>query len=159
MNQDFFSTQDATGRFYLDLSTGNPPIDNTLQAAVIASLFTDRRLTADDPRPQHLADDIQNYAGGYWGDDYPSDGSEPGAQARPHGSLLWVLHRAKETAETRQLAIIYIEQSLQWLIDTDRAIEIGVDAWWHAPSMLGCSIDITQPDGSVWQTQFDSVTG
>lgn len=159
MIQDFYAKQDNTGRFYVDMASGNPIVDNTLRAAVIASLFTDRRLTDADPRPVHVDAEAAEYQGGYWGDDYPADGSAPGSQARPHGSLLWVLRRAKEIDETRRLAIIYIEQSLQWLIDTGRAVAIAVDAWWHAPAMLGCSIDITQPDGSVWQTQFDSVTG
>jgi len=159
VSNDFYATQDSIGRFYLDMTGGNPAIDNTLRAAVIASLFTDRRLTDADPRPVHVDAEAAEYQGGYWGDDYPSDGSAPGSQARPHGSLLWVLARAKETEETRRLAILYIEQALQWLIATGRAIAITVDAWWLAPAALGCSIDITQPDGSVWQTQFDSVTG
>jgi phage gp46-like protein len=157
--QDFYTAQDNTGRFYVDLTGGNFAIDNTLRAAVIASLFTDRRLTAADPRPVHVDAEAAEYQGGYWGDDYPSDGGTPSTQARPHGSLLWVLRRAKEIEETRRLATIYIEQALRWLIDTGRATAITVDAWWHAPAMLGCAIDITLPDGSVWQTQFDSVTG
>lgn len=159
MIQDFYTVQDNTGRFYVDFTGGNFAIDNTMRAAVIASLFTDRRLTAADPRPAHVDAEATEYQGGYWGDDYPSDGGTPAAQARPHGSLLWVLRRAKETEETRQFATIYIEQALQWLIDTGRATAITVDAWWCALGMLGCSIDITLPDGDVWQTQFDSVTG
>jgi len=157
VTQDFHVVYNAYWQFIVPFVNGNPGIDNSLRSAVIASLFTDRRLTATDPRPQHVDAELADYQGGNWGDDYPTDGSTPGSQARPRGSLLWVLRRAKEIDETQQLAIIYIEQALKWLIDTARATAITVDAWWAQPGMLGCSIDITQPDGSLWQTQFQSV--
>jgi len=153
---DFYAKTDQTGRFYVDINNGNPNLDTSLRAAVIASLFTDRRLTDTDPRPQHLADDIADYQGGYWADDFPASGA-PAFQAQPHGSLLWVLRRAKQTDETRALAIIYIGQSLQWLIDVDLAVTIKVDAWWHAPGLLACSIDATLPGGSIWQATYNAV--
>ncbi|BBL69688.1 phage GP46 family protein [Methylogaea oryzae] len=129
-------------------------VDDTLRSLVIASLFTDRRLIPTDPRPAHVADEILEYSGGCWGDDYPSDGGTPGPQARPRGSLLWTLRRAKQEEETRRLAVLYIDDALRWLIATGRATDVAVDAWWHRPSVLAASIVITQPNGDTWQHDF-----
>ncbi len=150
---DFYIEQGDLGQFRFRVFGGTFAVDDSLRSLVIASLFTDRRLTAADPRPAHLDAEVDDYQGGFWGDDYPGD-AEPAAQVRPHGSLLWTLNRAKQTEETRQLAEVYCSQALQLLVDTGRATDIGVEAWWYRPEMLAISLQITRPDGTVWGDQF-----
>ncbi len=150
---DFYVDHNQENGYHLRIFGNNPVIDSTLRTAVITSLLTDRRLMPSDPRPTNMDTDLDGYTGGYWGDDYPSD-LEPGVQARPHGSLLWVLKRAKQIEETRELAEIYCKQALQWLVETKRATLINIDAWWHKPEMLAISIQITLPEGTVWENQI-----
>ncbi len=151
--KDFYIDHNPENGYHLRIFGHNPVIDESLRSAVMVSLFTDRRLMPTDPRPANMDEELDGYAGGYWGDDYPSD-LEPSIQARPHGSLLWVLKRAKQIEETRELAEIYCKQALQWLIETQRATLINIEAWWHKPEMLAISLRLSLPDGTVWENQI-----
>ena len=139
---DFKIAQDTTGTFTIEFLNGVPQLDYSLQSLVIASLFTDRRITAADSLPTFF-DVAQVNQGGFWGDDYPSDGSTPGIQTRPHGSLLWTLKNAKQIEDTRALCILYIKDALQWLIDNYYATAISVTAWWAGDSYLASNIICT----------------
>jgi len=150
---DFALTQDMTGSNSLLWLVNSPVIDNSLQSLVIASLFTDRRITASDALPAFF-DATQSYQGGFWGDDYPSDGSTPGIQARPHGSLLWTLRNAKQIEDTRSLTPLYIDDALQWLIDAGLATAVNTWADWRADGFLEAYVQITEPNGAVWNNQF-----
>ena len=150
---DFALQQDGNGIFSLAITNRSPVIDNSLRSLVVASLFTDRRISQSDPLPTFF-DAGQDYRGGCWGDDFPTDGGAPGVQARPRGSLLWVLRNAKQIDETVDLAVIYVEQALQWLIDSARATAISATASWVYDGVLSVYIQITQPDGEVWSNQL-----
>ena len=150
---DFKIAQDATGAFSIQWLNAMPEIDNSLRPLVIASLFTDRRITAADALPAFF-DAAQTNQGGFWGDDYPSDGSTPGVQARPHGSLLWTLKNVKQIEDPRALCILYIKESLQWLIDNYYAMAVDVSAWWAGDGYLTSNIVISLPDGSQWANQY-----
>jgi phage gp46-like protein len=150
---DFLCRQDVNSTFSLVWSYGSPLIDMSLQSLVIASLFTDRRIVASDPLPTFF-DTTQQYQGGFWGDDYPSDGSTPGIQARPHGSLLWVLRNAKQIPETQSLCITYTNDALGWLVTETYATAVSTTANWVAEGYLSATVSISLPDGSIWKNQF-----
>lgn len=152
-NVDWLITQDVNGTFLCGWLNNNPVIDTSLQTLVTVSLFTDKRIADSDVLPSFF-DTTQIYQGGFWGDDYPSDGTAPGVQVQPHGSLLWTLKNAKQIDETLSLAITYINDALQWLIDTSRASAIDTTAWWRTDSFLESFIQITLPDGSQITNQF-----
>jgi len=108
---------------------------DTLQTAVLLSLFTDKR----------APDDLKIYSAdqrGWWGDTY-SD--------RALGSLLWTLERAikSDGPEVLRRAEGYCSDALQWLIDDGVAATITVTASWISETNLGVYIVITQPSGDV----------
>jgi phage gp46-like protein len=150
---DFKIAQDANGILSIQVQNATPQIDSSLEPLIIASLFTDRRITAADALPAFF-DTTQTNQGGFWGDDYPSDGSTPGVQARPHGSLLWTLKKAKQIEDTRALCILYIKDALQWLIDNYYATAVDVSAWWAGDGYLASNVVCTLPDGSQWTNQY-----
>ena len=106
-----------------------------LQTAVLISLFTDRSAHPDDVIPDGTTD-----RRGWWGDQ---------GQAVPIGSRLWLLDRAKQTAETLQRARDYMAESLQWLLDDGVAGSIDIYAEWSRPGMLGTRITLTPPSGGA----------
>jgi phage gp46-like protein len=120
----------ATGT---DLSTSE-----TLETAVLLSLFTDKR----------APDDLQIYSPdrkGWWGTTY-----NPSGQAEL-GSLLWTLYRSVKsdgTAVLRQ-AEGYVTDALQWLTTDGVASSVTCTASWASSSALGLYITITQPSGQV----------
>lgn len=73
-----------------------------LTRAVIISLFSWRRATADD-----LSAEVM----GWWGDTFPDVANDR------IGSRLYLLSRAKITNQTANEARGYITEALQWLID------------------------------------------
>lgn len=119
----------------LDLQT-----DDGLTTAVLISAFTDRAALPDDVLPPGITD-----RRGYWGDDDP---------LHPWGSRLWLLDRAKQTEETRQRAIDYLNECLQWLMDDGIAASVNVGATWLASGKLGCAIAITKASGEQIAVQF-----
>ncbi|MCW5760104.1 MAG: phage GP46 family protein [Phenylobacterium sp.] len=117
-----------------DLASGTD-----LETAVLISLFTDRRADPDDVIPDGSGDPR-----GWWGD---------ALGARPLGSKLWLLERAKQTEDTRQRAQGYAEDALAWLVEDGVAAEVVVAASWQGPGFLGLQVTISEPDGR--QTAFN----
>lgn len=113
-----------------DLATGDD-----LATAVLISLFTDRRVDAEDVPPDGTSD-----RRGWWGDS---------GRTYPLGSKLWLLERAKQTEETRLRAQDYVAEALQWLIDAGIADSLDVVAAWQRPGFLGVKVTLFEPDGSV----------
>lgn len=108
---------------------------NDLETSVILSLFTDRRAAADDPIPDGTAD-----RRGWWAD---LDGDDIHAVPLV-GSRLWLLDREKQTEETRQRAIVYASEALQWLVDNGVAERVLIEAEWTAPGFLGLRVVIVR---------------
>jgi phage gp46-like protein len=104
-----------------------------LETPVLISLFTDRRADADDTVPDPSGD-----RRGWWGD---------ALFARPLGSRLWLLERAKRTEAVRLAAEGYILEALQWLIDDGIAAAVEASAEWRGAQLLA-AVSITQPDGT-----------
>jgi phage gp46-like protein len=113
--------------------------DSDLATAVIISLFTDRRADVDDVIPDGSGD-----RRGWWADAF---------RARPIGSKLWLLERAKKTEATRLAALDYVEQALAWLVEDGVAADVAVDVQWQAgrapQGFLGVTVAITRPDARV----------
>jgi phage gp46-like protein len=108
--------------------------DDSIETAVIISLFTDRRAEPGDAIP-----DGTDNRRGYWGDAY---------RARPIGSRLWLLSRESQLASVLTDAETYAAEALQWLLDDGLASALAITATNPAFEMLALRIDITLPDGS-----------
>jgi phage gp46-like protein len=136
---------------YCDWSVNSSGTDlntaDTLETAVLLSLFTDKRAPAD----------LQIYSNdrrGWWGTTY-----NPSGQAEL-GSLLWTLYRSIKSDGTSVLrqAEGYAIDALNWLITDGVASTVSCTASWASQSALGLFITITQPNGitnqysGVWST-------
>lgn len=108
-----------------------------IEAAVLVSLFTDRRAAPDDVVPD-------GDRRGWWGDSYATS---------PIGSRMWLLLRAKRTTETARRAKDYIAEALQWMLDDGVAAKVDVETFWLRQSMLGAVVTIYRHDGAV--VKFD----
>lgn len=110
-----------------------------LQTAILISIFTDRRATADDVVTYGLDDPR-----GHWTD----------TDTRLIGSRLWLLMRAKETTETLNRARDYIAESLQWLIDDGVVGSFDITCQWVKPATLGAQVVAHRPDGTTESLRF-----
>ena len=108
--------------------------DDSIETAVIISLFTDRQAEPGDIIPDGTAD-----RRGYWGD---------GWRTRPIGSRLWLLSREKNMNSVIVRAETYAAEALQWLLDDGLAGAVSVHASAPAKSVLMLVINIDLPDGS-----------
>lgn len=91
-----------------DLST-----DEGLQTAVTISLFTDRRVSAEE-LPQGETD-----RRGHWGDVLNDDNDKI-------GSKLWTLEREKITPQLLEDFKTYCDEALQWFVDDEIAQSVTV---------------------------------
>jgi phage gp46-like protein len=116
-----------------DLATGN-----TLETAIIRSLFTDARapadLNLDDPR-------------GVWTDTYN------GFQS---GSLLWLLERAKinDSQALLRQAERYATMALQWLVTAGAVATVAAAALYLSAGVIGLTIVVTEPSGTTSSFQY-----
>lgn len=124
--------------------TGDP-----LETAVLISLFTHRRKSADDEDPR------ATYHGGWWGDTY---------RGFKIGSRLWLLRRRKATRDTLVDAKKYIEEALAWMLTDGVASKVTVTTERNIERMdlLLFSIDVQRPGTAspwqrTWQVQFDEL--
>lgn len=129
----------------LVFSSNDLELDNGLKTAVYISLFTDQRAAKDDAIPDTLGKSRR----GWWGDQV---GDIFGYQI---GSKLWLLERAKITDETLALAVKYVEDALQWMIDDGIVASIDVIAEKLQTDILGIKITIMKQDGTTSNFTFD----
>lgn len=108
--------------------------DDSIETAVIISLFTDRRAEESDDIP-----DGSDNRRGWWGDTYSET---------PTGSRLWLLSREKQMSSVLLRAEQYAAEALQWLVDDSLASAIAITASNPADSVLALRVDITLADGS-----------
>jgi phage gp46-like protein len=126
------------------VTTSAADVFEPLERAVIISLFTWRRANPDDELPS-----TNKY--GWWGDTYPQIPSDR------IGSRLWLLSRAKLTAETVLRAKEYAEESLQWLIDDGVAAAFQVQAERQGLDRLALGVKIIRGDGASLNIRFTNV--
>lgn len=108
--------------------------DDSIETAVIISLFTDRRAEPGDVIPNGT-----NNRRGYWGDSL---------RTRPIGSRLWLLSREKNLNSVIVRAETYAAEALHWLLDDGLAGAVSVKASAPEKSVLLLVINIELPDGS-----------
>lgn len=117
-----------------DLQTG---VD--IETAVLVSLFTDR-IASPDFKPTDGTTDRR----GWWGDSY---------NARPIGSRLWQLERAKKVGQQPILlqARDYCKEALEWLIEDGLAKSVEIKTQWLTADALGILVTITKPTGTIME--------
>jgi len=109
--------------------------EDTLDSAVIMSLFSDARAKDDTKLPL----DVSNKRG-WCGDEYFNDhGSD-------WGSLMWTRYSSKTTEETRRFMVFAAKGSLQHLVDNNIAERVEVDGNWRSNSLLALEITIYKAD-------------
>ncbi|TKA91802.1 hypothetical protein FAZ79_00410 [Guyparkeria sp. SB14A] len=117
--------------------------EDGLRSAVLVSLFTDRRAAEDDALPDGTDD-----RRGSWQDSYLD------RQNDRQGSRLWLLKRAKQTAENATRAREYAEEALAWLVEDGVATAVRAQAEWVRRGVLQLTVRITLPDGSPFDDVF-----
>lgn len=127
----------------VDLSVANAALvaGDTLESAIIMSLFTDRRANVDD--------DIPDGGGrrGWFGDTFPP------VENDRIGSRLWLLSREKSTTQTLNRARDYCYEALQWLIDDGVCDALTVDVEFQGDLKHILAIQITT-DGPSGPNEF-----
>ncbi len=116
-------------------------LDDTLQTAVILSLFLDRRARPDDVIP-----DGTGNPRGWWADTILRDDA---GRYDQHGSRLWLLSREKQMVEVLRRAKDYADEGLAWLLEDGLATKIEVTPSNPRDGILWLDIVITLPDGTL----------
>lgn len=116
---------------------GTLEFDEGLETAVVISLFTDRRAEPGDiENPEERR--------GWWGDTFPSVPEDK------IGSRLWLLGRAKTTEETLELAKLYDEEALAWMLEDRVASFVTATPFYQdrgaGQKILCHTIEIVRPD-------------
>lgn len=110
--------------------------DESLETAVLLSLFTDAPATAAEITAARQTEQL-----GWWA---AADAVRP-AGGRILGSKLWLLQRGKTTLATLRLAEQACVDALRWLIDLKIAAEVKVLAERPQLGTLQLNIKITRP--------------
>lgn len=105
------------------LATYALELEDTLQSAIIISLFSDARATDDDVLPAGVTD-----RRGWVGDEFGATDFD----ARPDawGSRLWLYYSGKVTGQVLEGARFAAQESLQWLIREGIASRVTVATQW-----------------------------
>jgi len=119
-------------------------VDDSLDTAVILSLFTDARALDDDVLPIGQTD-----RRGWWADAYPAE------EGDRFGSRLWLLRAAKQLQQSLNLARGYAEEALAWLVTDGAASKVEVETFIVRDEVMGMIVRITRPDGSVLPIRFE----
>lgn len=119
--------------------------DEGLETAVIISLFTDRRASAEQIPPEYPQDDLR----GYWGDITNASANDQ------TGSLLWLLAREKQLPHTLSRAEQYCREALAWMIDDLVSTKIEVAASYYSRGWMLLVIDIYRPNGTAVRFQYN----
>lgn len=127
-------------------------VSEKLDTAVLLSLFTRRLALEDDELPNPNGD-----RGGWWGDDYlPDEGDK-------FGSRLWLLNRSTLDQSTLNLAKVYAEEALRWLVDDGIAKSVDVIVEIYDVDMMAFQVTITKPNDpagpwvTVWHTHLEDL--
>ena len=134
----------AAGYGDLSVEGADFEADDGVATAVLVSLFTDRRVMADELPP---GDTDRR---GWWGDGVVGDRDEI-------GSKLWLLRRRKREPSLPDQAAAYAREALQWMLDDHVATAVAAEGSWGARGELALEVRITLPDESDREFQFQDV--
>jgi len=114
----------------------------TLRALVEASIFSWARAQPGDVLPSTRSGkrDRRGWFAEGLSADYQNDA---------FGSRLWLLERAKLTAETLRLARSYVEEALAWLVDDGIAESVAVEVQRQGRGGLSIAVTVTRGSGSL----------
>ncbi len=119
--------------------------DDGLETAVIISLFTDRRASAEQIPPEYPQDDLR----GYWGDITNASATDQ------TGSLLWLLAREKQSPQILSRAEQYCREALAWMIEDMVASTISVTASFYSLGVMLLEINIDRPTGPAVRYRYN----
>lgn len=119
--------------------------DDGLETAVIISLFTDRRASAEQIPAEYEQDDLR----GYWGDLANASATDQ------TGSLLWLLAREKQLPQTLSRAEQYCREALAWMVEDLLATKIEVEASYYSLGTMLLVIEIFRPTGPVVRYRYN----
>jgi len=139
--QTQFNNQAMQGTLAMD--GGALAQDDSLDTAIILSLFSDRRARADDELPDNSGD-----RRGWWGDLVPP------VEGDQIGSRWWLLRREKNTLNTLNRAREYALEALQWLVTDGLAAKVEVEAEAVRREVLGVRVMVTLPSGDVLRRRY-----
>ena len=112
-------------------------VDDSLQTAILVSLFTNARADVDARLPTEDSD-----RRGWWGDTFaPVEGDQI-------GSRLWLLRREKLTGQLATQATREAERALVWLIEDGIAADVEVTSEIQKPGWLLLQVVVVRPDAS-----------
>lgn len=130
--------------------SGDIALDEGFATACWISVYTDRRALDEDILPDSRSTNRR----GWWGDEVL-----PEVEDDQIGSKLWLLSRNKTDDATLEAAKIYIEEALQWMIDSGAAAKIDVITEWNRTiietPILAWQATIYKQDGSKIAVKFD----
>lgn len=148
-------TPKDNGLVDLELASRGLVTEKGLTSAIIISLLTDRLANPDDrlPYDEYKNSPVPPDRRGWIGDALAetSDGII--------GSRLWLLHREKQTEETRRRAIEYAEEALQWLIADGHVVTVEITAEWVGNGRLEIHVIAALPTGGRFTTSIPFVLG
>lgn len=123
---------DQNGDIDIELTATGFSEDNTLETAVLISIFSNQRCAEEEK----ISDSRQ----GWWGDlfsDFEGDRL---------GSKLYLLDRAKATEGLSDRAATYIQKALAWMIEDNVANEVRAEATFKDQTLL-INVEIDRYDG------------
>ncbi|HCY15624.1 MAG: hypothetical protein A2Z93_06120 [Curvibacter sp. GWA2_64_110] len=124
-----FVQPDGKPAAYADvLATYSLELEDTLQTAVIISLFSDARATDDDKLPMNETD-----RRGWVGDEFAS--ADFDSRPDPWGSRLWTCYTGKAATEVLETARFAAFEALQWMVRDGVASRVEVSALWTGERM------------------------
>ncbi|ELP4663190.1 phage GP46 family protein [Salmonella enterica] len=130
------------GRGNLALNGSDLLTDNSIETAVIISLFTDRRAQPSDPIPDGSTD-----RRGWWADSF---------RKRPIGSRLWLLGREKTLESVLERARTYADEALAWMKLAGLVKSVTCTASRVAHDRLQLSVSLVLPDGARRPMVFEA---
>ncbi|EHJ0339225.1 hypothetical protein KAB67_004151 [Salmonella enterica] len=130
------------GRGSLALNGSDLLTDNSIETAVIISLFTDRRAQPSDPIPDGSTD-----RRGWWADSF---------RKRPIGSRLWLLGREKTLESVLERAKTYADEALAWMKLSGLVKSVTCTASRVAHDRLQLSVSLVLPDGARRPMVFEA---
>lgn len=110
------------------LATYALALEDSLQTAIILSLFTDRRATVDDKLPLHDTD-----RRGWVGDEFMATDFD--TRPDPWGSRLWLCYWGKASGDVLEAARFAAAESLDWMLRAGIASKVDVTAQWVGERM------------------------
>lgn len=105
------------------LATYALELEDTLQTAIILSLFTDKRASADDKLPLN-----ETNRRGWVGDEFMAEG--PSDRRDDWGTLLWLIYIGKVTDDVPAFAEFTCKEGLSWMVRAGIASRVAVTAEW-----------------------------